>query len=209
MKKIISFSSAIFILVLISTQCFSQSIKKVKIGRQIWMAENLNVDHFSNGDSILEAKTNEEWKQAGEKHQPAWCYYDNDTANGKKYGKLYNWYAVNDPRGLAPKGWHVPTDHEWTKLTNHLDGSGYKMKSTSGWYAGQNGNNSSGFSGLPGGRRYDFGTFYNIGENGTRWSSTEDQTTNARSCDICWWLPYMSSNNSSKRIGFSVRCIKD
>lgn len=84
--------------------------KTVTIGNQVWMAENLNVDKFRNGDLILQAKTEEEWKKAGENKHPAWCYFDNDTANDAKYGKLYNWYAVNDPRGLAPAGWHIPTD---------------------------------------------------------------------------------------------------
>ena len=84
----------------------------------------------------MEAKTNEEWNQANENKQPAWCYYENDPKNGAKYGKLYNWYAVNDPRGLAPAGWHVPSDAEWTILSDFLGGestAGKKMKSLSGW----------------------------------------------------------------------------
>lgn len=110
------------------------SYKSVKIGTQTWMTENLNVSTFRNGDPIPQVKSNEEWKQAGENKQPAWCYYENDPKNGNKYGKLYNWYAVNDPRGLAPAGWHIPTDAEWTTLENHLgDDAGKKMKSASGW----------------------------------------------------------------------------
>jgi uncharacterized protein (TIGR02145 family) len=108
--------------------------KSVKIGSQTWMVENLNVERFRNGDLIPQAKTDEEWKRAGENKQPAWCYYDNDPKNGSKYGKLYNWYAVNDPRGLAPAGWHVPSDPEWTTLSDQLgNDAGQKMKSTSGW----------------------------------------------------------------------------
>jgi uncharacterized protein (TIGR02145 family) len=110
--------------------------KTVTIGTQVWMKENLNVSTFKNGDPIPEAKTDEEWKRAGEEGKPAWCYYDNDVKNGTKYGKLYNWYAVNDARGLAPSGYHVPTDEEWTILTDYLGGedvAGTKMKSTSGW----------------------------------------------------------------------------
>ena len=80
-------------------------MKEVKIGDQIWMVENLNVDKFRNGDIIPEAKTNEEWKKANENKQPAWCYYGNDLTYGEKYGKLYNWYAVTDQRGLAPEGY--------------------------------------------------------------------------------------------------------
>lgn len=86
--------------------------KTVKIGDQIWMAENLNVEKFRNYETIPEAKTKSEWEEAGENKQPAWCYYDNDPVNGAKYGKLYNWYAVIDPRGLAPSGWHIPNEAE-------------------------------------------------------------------------------------------------
>ena len=110
--------------------------KSVKIGTQTWTTENLNVSTFRNGDPISEAKTNEEWDEAGKNKQPAWCYYENDPKNGAKYGKLYNWYAVNDPRGLAPAGWHVPSDAEWTILSDFLGGgmtAGKKMKSLSGW----------------------------------------------------------------------------
>jgi uncharacterized protein (TIGR02145 family) len=110
------------------------SYKSVKIGTQTWMAENLNVSTFRNGDPIPEAKTDEEWKKAGKEGKPAWCYYDNDPKNGAKYGKLYNWYAVIDPRGLAPAGWHIPSDAEWTTLGDQLGSDpGKKMKSTSGW----------------------------------------------------------------------------
>ena len=108
--------------------------KTVKIGSQTWMAENLNVEHFQNGYPIQEAKTNEEWKKAGENNRPAWCYYNFDPINGEKYGKLYNWYAINDSRRLTPKEWHVPSDNEWKELEKYLvDKVGYKMKSTIGW----------------------------------------------------------------------------
>ncbi|MFY7733742.1 MAG: FISUMP domain-containing protein [Bacteroidia bacterium] len=114
----------------------SGNYKTVSIGSQVWMTKNLDVETFRNGDPIPHAKTEEEWKKAAENKQPAWCYYDNDPANGAKYGKLYNWYAVNDPRGLAPAGYHVPSDAEWEILENHLGGdevAGKKMKSKSGW----------------------------------------------------------------------------
>ena len=111
-------------------------IKGVAIGTQVWTTKNLDVATFRNGDPIPQAKTYEEWKAAGENNQPAWCYYENNTANGTKYGKLYNWYAVNDARGLAPTGYHIPTDEEWTVLSTFLGGedvAGKKMKSSSGW----------------------------------------------------------------------------
>jgi uncharacterized protein (TIGR02145 family) len=87
--------------------------ESVKIGDQEWMPINLDVDRFRNGDLIPHVESDEEWEKAGENEQAAWCYYDNDPENGKKYGKLYNWFAVNDPRGLAPEGWHVPSKEEW------------------------------------------------------------------------------------------------
>jgi len=93
-------------------------VPTVAIGKQVWMTENLNVDTFRNGEAIPHVKTNEEWIKAGENKQPAWCYCDNDPANGAKYGKLYNWYAVANARGLCPAGWHVPSDDEWTQLTD-------------------------------------------------------------------------------------------
>jgi len=111
-------------------------VKGVAIGNQVWTTKNLDVATFRNGDAIPQAKTDEEWEAAGENKQPAWCYYENNTANGTKYGKLYNWYAVNDYRGLAPTGYHIPTDDEWTVLSTYLGGeavAGKKMKSTSGW----------------------------------------------------------------------------
>jgi uncharacterized protein (TIGR02145 family) len=109
---------------------------EVTVEKQVWMTQNLNVDKFRNGDPIPQAKTDEDWEKAGTDGKPAWCYYDNDPKNGIKYGKLYNWYAVNDSRGLAPAGWHIPTDAEWTILSDYLggeDAAGTKMKSTSGW----------------------------------------------------------------------------
>lgn len=103
---------------------------------QEWMAENLSVFYFRNGDPIPVVKTAEAWEKAGVNHQPACCYYENNAEYGKTYGVLYNWYAVNDPRGLAPVGWHLPTDAEWTTLVSYLGNdktAGAKMKSASGW----------------------------------------------------------------------------
>ena len=92
----------------------------VRIGNQEWMTRNLDVDRFRNGDFIPHVELYEEWEKVGENGQPAWCYYKNSPENGKKYGKLYNWFAVNDPRGLAPEGWHVPTYEEWSILAEFL-----------------------------------------------------------------------------------------
>jgi uncharacterized protein (TIGR02145 family) len=184
------------------------SYKTVKIGTQTWMAENLNVSTFRNGDPIPHAETNEEWEQAEEEGKPAWCYYDNDPKNGTKYGKLYNWYAVNDPRGLAPAGWHIPTDAEWKTLKNYLgDDAGKKMKSTFGWK--ENGNNNCGFSGLPGGLRSWDGDFYLLENDGGWWSSTEDDGIWA----IYFFISYddvkLFSRFEVKGKGFSIRCVSN
>lgn len=219
------------------------SYKSVKIGTQTWMTENLNVSTFRNGDPIPEAKTKEEWEKAIEEGKPAWCYYDNDPKNGAKYGKLYNWYAVSDPRVLAPNGWHIPIYAEWSILENYLGkDAGKKMKSTSGWdswddntcsncknwnaeyrrktachvckdtrvfgkkpHSG-NGTNTSGFSGLPGGNRYDDGTFQRIGNHGYWWSlagSAKYSYLVGSDGDVN--IDY----NNFDVYGVSVRCLKD
>jgi uncharacterized protein (TIGR02145 family) len=201
----------LFILMLFITgMSYAQT---VQIGTQVWMTKNLDVSTFRNGDPIPEAKTNEEWKIAGENKQPAWCYYDNDPANGAKYGKLYNWYAVNDSRGLAPTGWHVPSADEWKTLTDFLGGEGVagtKMKSKSGWEKNGNGTNTSGFSGLPGGRRYSNGTlFYAIGNEGSWWSSTEGISSYAWHRYLYCDFRYVGGGFEEKGKGFSVRCLRD
>lgn len=197
--------------------------KKVKIGTQTWMAENLNVSTFRNGDPILQAKTDEEWEKAGKNKQPAWCYYDNDPENGSKYGKLYNWFAVNDPRGLAPKGWHVPSNHEWGILSAFLGGreiAGRKMKSSNGWqtieinrekYYG-NGSNESGFTGYPGGIRsgaYYENKFNGIGVYGSWWSSSLDDIQLVFCRSLILKFDYIWVHTEGKSLGQSVRCIKD
>lgn len=186
--------------------------KTVKIGSQEWMAENLNVSTFRNGDTIAEAKTWREWERAGVEGKPAWSYYNNDPANGTKYGRLYNWYAVNDPRGLAPAGWHVPTDAEWTKLIDFLGGysvAGSKMKSTIGWEKNGNGINESGFSALPGGLRYSYGEFKYLGDYGY-WLAYDEYTKNSAKSRF---MVYRSDSAGrfylTKGKGFSVRCIMD
>jgi uncharacterized protein (TIGR02145 family) len=182
----------------------------VRIGTQNWAIANLNVITFRNGDSIPQAKTNKEWVAAGDAGKPAWCYYNNDPAIGLKYGKLYNWFAVNDPRGLAPAGWNLPTDAEWSQLINYLGkqgAPGSKMKSSSRWSEGNNGTNESGFNGFPGGYRIENGAFSNAGSIGIWWSSTEVNTLSA----VDHYLSQSSSvggSSSPKPRGESVRCLK-
>jgi hypothetical protein len=127
------FTLLLVVIIGTGTATFSQT---VTIGTQEWMTKNLDVSTFRNGDPIPEAKTNEEWKKAGEVGQPAWCYYDNDPANGANYGKLYNWYAVNDSRGLAPEGYRIPSFIDFDKLVtkNVIDDSTFRVfKSIHDW----------------------------------------------------------------------------
>jgi len=183
----------------------------VIIGNQEWMINNLDVDTFRNGDIIPEAKTNEEWIQAGENKQPAWCYYNNDPAF-RSYGKLYNWYSVNDLRGLAPDGWHIASDVEWSQLIEYLGGdnvAGTKMKSTAGWQENGNGTNESSFTGLPAGYRTSLGTFYDVGLYGFWWSSSELNAETAWYRNLNCNIGDASRGNNYKVAGFSVRCLRD
>ena len=190
--------------------------KTVEIGSQEWMAENLNVSHFRNGDPIPEARTNEEWVKAGENEQPAWCYYDNDRKNGKIYGKLYNWHVVNDPRGLAPEGWPVPSNGDWTKLTDYLGGeddAGGKLKQTGTthwWGPNEGATNETDFTALPGGSRLNDGTFDSIGGYGGWWSATESFFAgNAWERGVYYSYSSVGMYFDYKEAGFSVRCLRD
>jgi OOP family OmpA-OmpF porin len=187
-----------------------KTYKSVKIGSQTWMAENLNVSRFRNGDLIPEAKTSEEWVKAS----PSWCYYDNDPKNEAKYGRLYNWFAMTDPRGLAPEGWHVPNGAEWETLNKMLGGigaAGAKMKSASGWDNNGNGTNECGFSGLPGGYRHNEGTFLNTGSMGFWWSTSETDSSGNLAHTLNSTNSYFGWGEGKARdyYGFSVRCVKD
>jgi len=188
-----------------SCNFFSQteSIKSVKIGNQTWMIKNLNVCIFRNGDTIPEAKTNEEWQKAAEERKPVWCFYNNDSKNGAKYGKLYNWYAVNDNRGLAPEGWHLPTESDWMVLSNYLGVSaGKKMKSISGWKDNQGKTGNGGF-------RESKGNFSPTGISAIFWSKSELNIANAFAFGFSYYYDELGKNDYSKGEGFSVRCIKD
>jgi uncharacterized protein (TIGR02145 family) len=183
----------------------------VKIGNQEWMTKNLDVDCYANGAPIPQVQNPKDWTNL---KTGAWCYYDNDSENGKIFGKLYNWYAVNDPRGLAPKGWRIPSDDDWTIFIDCLGGiniAGTKMKSTNGWKSNGNGTNESGFSGLPGGGRsyYNYGTFYFIGSNGSWWSSAEDDSTRAWSHNLNFRNGCVVRASNLKGNGLSIRCLKD
>ena len=178
------------------------------------MAENLKTSVYRNGDAITNVTDGTQWINLT---TGAWCNYNNSSSNECPYGKLYNWYAVADPRNVCPTGWHVPTDVEWTVLTDYLGGqsvAGGKMRSTTSWTPpNTTATNESGFSGLPGGARDDLngGVFNGIGNAGFWWSSSEDLSFPANAWSR--WLYYSygtaSRYNFIKQDGHSVRCLRD
>jgi uncharacterized protein (TIGR02145 family) len=187
----------------------------VQIGTQTWMQENLKTAHYRDGSAITEIEDSATWANIynTSSQTPAWCYYGGNAANNATYGKLYNWYAVADPLNVCPTGWHVPTDAEFTQLTDYLGGdavAGGKMKAVTLWQAPNTGaDNSSGFTALPTGICYGGGGYGTIGTQVYFWSSTNFDTSNV------WYrnLSYNSSgadhNRGHKTSGFSVRCVKD
>lgn len=181
-------------------------LKSILIGKQVWMMENLSTIHFRNGDPITQAKTQEEWVLLGRQGKPAWCYPMNKEENGAKYGKLYNWYAANDPRGIAPDGWHVPTDEEWKQLTDFLGGeiaAAYTLRES-----GLN-NGTPGFGGQAGGGcKYD-GSFFGFGQNGNWWTSTASNDEFAWIRKLNYVQCEINSIPFSKQSGCAIRCIKD
>lgn len=187
----------------------NQSFEGVKIGIQIWMKRNLNVSYFKNGDFIPEVKTNKEWQKASIECQPAWCFYKNDPELGKLYGKLYNWFAVIDPRGIAPIGWHVPSDNEWSLLSQLQVKEQASLKSKDGWEIVRSVTDEIGFDSLPGGYRDTLGNFSNLGKSCHWWSSTERSSAFAWRRSIYDYPDSMSRSSSLKTDGFSVRCLMD
>jgi uncharacterized protein (TIGR02145 family) len=191
----------------------------VQIGGQCWMAENLATETYGDGSAIPTGLGSGAWSSAT---SGAFAVYGNNPATSNKgtYGLLYNWYAVADLRSICPAGWHVPTDGEWTELTDHLGGTGVAggpMKTTGTrsagtglWQAPNTGaTNGSGFSALPGGARYDYGNFSGVGYYGLWWSASESNIYDAwgRGLDYDDTFVYRYAYN--KQFGFSVRCVRD
>ena len=188
-------------------------LPNVLICTQQWMENNLDVTNYRNGDPIPYVTDATEWASLT---TGAWCYYNNDPANGNLYGKLYNWHAVNDSThgGLAPTGWHVPTAAEWTTLTSNLGGTSIaggrmKLAGTTWWTSPNTGaTNSSGFTGLAGGYRNYDGAFYDIGIDGHFWSSNGN-VNEAGSRLLSYNRSWLRIVPAESGIGYSVRCIKD
>jgi uncharacterized protein (TIGR02145 family) len=203
----------------------------VTIGSQIWAVENLKTTKYDDNTDIPLVTDNAEWAALS---TPACCWYNNDIANKEVYGALYNWYTVSTNK-LCPNGWHVPTDADWTNLTEYLTNNGYgyegsgedigkSVADTSGWTidptAGnvgndQSSNNSSGFTAIPSGNRHMNGSFASIGDIDCWWSATEmiDRLNNdavlAVNREINTGFNDVSGSPTNMQCGFSIRCLMD
>lgn len=184
-------------------------MKSIRLGSQEWMSENLNVCHFRNGDPIQEF-----WETNGEIGKAAWTYYNNDPVNASQYGRLYNWHAITDSRGLAPIGWHIPDDSEWQALITLLGGAkeaGIKLKIPhfAHWQKDENVADEAGFNAVPAGMHLSDGEHGDIGVRAYFWTVTEASATEA-----WYWFLGIKSNEikrfaAKKSYGFSIRCIRD
>jgi len=192
------------------TDIDGNTYKTVKIGNQEWMAENLIVSHYRNGDIIPNVTDPMNWSNLT---TGAWCYYNNNLENGKIYGKLYNWHAVNDSRGIAPQGWHIPKIEEWKNLEKYLGGrktAGGKLKAITKWeIPNKDASDLSGFTALPGGYRYIAGNFFDIDKFGYFWSSSEEDDFYAWNCYLSSKKADLSRYYNLKENGYSIRCLKD
>jgi uncharacterized protein (TIGR02145 family) len=200
-----------YLLYFLVSFAFNVKSQTITIGSQIWADKNLNVKTFRNGDIILEAKTIEDWVIANENKQPAWCYFQNDSLNCEKFGLLYNWYAVNDVRGLAPEGFHVPSDEEWEILKTFLGGesiAGLKIKAKDAWID-RIYNDKYKFSAFPGGYRNIYGDFKYKDITGIWWSSTKYNSTAAFSQELEGGRDQLIRKYNWKSEGLSVRCLKN
>lgn len=187
-------------------------VKTIIHENQEWMAQNLNVSHFANGEPIFRAKTAKEWKQAGDDGKAAWCYYQNNKENGKKYGKLYNWHAISDPRGLAPEGWRVPNNTDWETLIDNIgnpNNAGERMKSTENWLNAPKGNLKDGFNAMPAGGRDNTGTFTGLKSRAFFWSATDQLMFYGNYFVITYNTKSIEQKSIYKDYGFSVRCMRD
>lgn len=187
----------------------AQELETIQIGYQTWMQKNLDEERFRNGDVIPEVTNWEEWMRAGENEKPAWCYFDNDSILGQKHGKLYNWYAVMDPRGLSPVGFHVPNKDEWEILFKTFEDA--TLTDGIDFWLDDVQNDHKGFRAIPSGGRFheaavEFFYYLNIK---AWWWTTSDMDKNLAYC-VNYDVKYdVQIFDYYKDVGISVRCIKD
>jgi uncharacterized protein (TIGR02145 family) len=182
--------------------------KTVGIDSQCWMESNLRVSRFNDGTAIPQIKADNPtaWST---NDTGAWSYYNDDVNNNALFGKLYNFYVVSNDKNVCPVGWEVPSDNAWTQLKNFLGAdAGRKMKSTSGWRDGGNGNNQSGFNAVPAGRKGVTGTAYTeIGQAARFWSSTENNQNNGWIYRLTFDSNELQRDYNQMGNGFSIRCV--
>lgn len=178
----------------------------VKIANQDWMTKNLDVERYANGDAIPQVQNPTEWENL---RTGAWCYYNNNPENGLKYGKIYNWYALNDPRGLAPDGFKVASIEDWKALFDFLgeNEAGYKLKSSSGWKENGNGSDEFKMSIYPAGYRM-YSIFIGKDDYTHIWTSTEKNTNSAMFVNFNYYGNNVFSSDTFKYTGSYVRCLK-
>ena len=179
----------------------NNNYSQIKIGNKIWMADNLNVCRFRNGDLIKEAKSDQDWINSYYKMEPAWCYFENDSTN-RLYGKLYNVYAIKDSRGLAPKNYHIPSDNEWDEVINHMGGSDKVFDDLRLLFK---------FNCHFGGSRGPDGSFKFIDYVGAFWTSSKVLNSDELQWIKVFHLPLkiVKRSDKSKMAGAYVKCVKD
>jgi uncharacterized protein (TIGR02145 family) len=186
--------------------------KTIKIGNQTWMAENLKVTRYRNGDYLLSESMFYSWSDSTNNGGACCGYWEPDVRGyyNAVYGKLYNFYAITDSRNLCPTGWHIPSDNEWNILKTFLGVNfAEKLKETgkNHWVTNQNASNESGFTAVPGGIRNGDGSRSYGGIYGYWWSSSEINTSNATMFNLTTTSEGLSI--TSKKAGLSIRCVKD
>jgi uncharacterized protein (TIGR02145 family) len=192
---------------------------EIRIKNQVWERVNCNFKVFQNGDPINYAASNEDWVKLSNSEKPAWCYYDNNPENENKFGLLYNWYAIVDERKIATDGWCVPNTKDWEILISNFgvyNNAGKHLKSATGWSLECNlGDNLSGFSAFPGGKRWVDGNFMGSETSAIFWAidnnKLNDDTNNAKFAthyDI-YAGDGIYPNQIDKRAGYSLRLLKN
>jgi len=196
---------------------FEKKKNRTTIGNQTWMTSNLNTTSFRNGDEIKQANTPEEWVEFGKNEIPAWCYMSNEEENKNNLGRLYNWFAVNDERGICPEGWHVPKNSEIDTLIVSLGGdlseednqAGKKLKASSAWGTDFDGKNEVSFNAYPNGIKSRNGQIKFSKTFSYWWTSTEMNAVGARFYGLTTKSNHLGQLFTRKESGLCVRCLKD
>lgn len=206
-----------FVIIGNQSNSLTEEYKSEKFGDQVVMTNNLSEKVFRNGEEIPHAADDRAWENAGENKRPAWSYYNNDPSTAETCGIIYNRYAVNDPRGLAPEGWHIPTHDEWKQLGDYFAEKFPRelspIKSKTGWVEHGNGDNITGFNAFPCGTRSKRGVFNQFGEATGWWSASTDgggkSSLNSMYFSFSSRYKIFTTGQNTRGGGLSVRCMKD